>query len=77
MSHRGETEKYVAPKAEKNEYTLSEIQQSFKRGMITVLVVQAIVIGISWYFRTHTISETVNSLKSVSNTVVELTQNNS
>jgi hypothetical protein len=47
-NHRGETEKYVAPKKEKNEYTHTEVKhaekQSFWFGVIAVCVLQVVAV---------------------------------
>ena len=70
----GETEKYVPPIKEKKEYTLYEMKASFKRGVITVLVVQAIILSVFMYFRSHSINDATTSLKTASTRVVSLFQ---
>jgi len=73
--HYGDTEKYVAPKKEKKEYTLTDIKGAFKRGIIVMVVLDIVVFSAFKYFTYHTINETINSLKSVSDNITSMINN--
>jgi len=70
LKHRGfESEKYVAPKPEKKEYTHTDLRKAFKKGVITILIIETLILGSVIYFKSHTITETINGVKSITNNV--------